>query len=92
MSPPALDIHDVIELYVMMGFSHAMVNRRLYRFARHPLYINHELIRAVGVPLPALHMAAEIRGFADELGRALEAKDSFKMWHPVADGKAEDVN
>ena len=76
----------------MMGFSHVMVNRRLYRFARHPLYVNHELIRSVGVPLPALHMAAKIRGFADELEHALAAKESFKMWHPVEDGKPHGVN
>ena len=82
MSPPAIDVRDVIDVYASMGFTYTKLNRRLYRFERHPLYVNHELIRAVGVPLPALLAAAEVRGFANELGRALAVKRSLMVWNP----------
>ena len=82
-SPPAVDIHDVIEFYQMMGFTHAKVNRRLYRFSRHPIYVDHHLVRSVGVPLPVLYMIAEARGYLDELKSVMEAKGSYKVWQPV---------
>lgn len=83
MSPPAVDIHDVIEFYEMMGFTHLKVNRRLHRFIRHPLYVDHQLVRSVGVPMPVLRMIAEARGYLDELEAVMEEKGSFKVWQPV---------
>ena len=51
MSPSAIDIRDVIDVYAAMGFTCTKLNRRLYRFERHPLYVNHALLRySTGLP------------------------------------------
>ena len=86
MSPPAIDIHDVIEFYEMMGFSHQKVNRRLHRFSRHPIYVDHHLVRSVGVPWPILRMIAQARGYLEELEAVMAEKGSYRVWEPV-DGR-----
>lgn len=85
MSPPAIDIHDIIEFYQIMGFTYVKVNRRLYKFSRHPIYVDHHLVRSVGVPLPILRMIAKARGYLDELESVMKAKGTYTVWEPVED-------
>ena len=83
MPVPLVDINDVAEVLISMGFTQHVVNRRLRRFERHPIYLHLEIARGVGVPLPVLEQDIAVHGLADDLRRALEAHGKLTIWQPA---------
>lgn len=78
-----IDIADVVEAYVSMGFRYRRLDGRRHRFFRHPTLIVHMAVRGIGFDLGHLFLEARVHGIDEELSEALMAIEDLQL-HPLA--------
>ena len=70
-----IDILDVVEAYIVMGFTHVRVSGRQHKFTRGSLGIIHESVRGIGFDVHHLLRDAAVRGISEELLATLRSID-----------------
>lgn len=70
-----VDVWDVVEAFILMGFTHDRVSGRQHKFVRGPLAIILESTRGIGFEVHHLLQDAATRGILEELETAFQSVD-----------------
>ncbi len=75
-----VDVENVVEAYVSMGFAYRRLDGRRHWFFRHPAMLIHTSARGIGFVLDHLFLDAGIHGVGEELKEALMGIDDLRLY------------